>query len=69
VKPVIDNVGVKSLALVAVPLSVVTEIGPVTAPSGTVAVTCLSDTTVNWAGRLPNLTPVAPSKCVPVIVT
>lgn len=39
---VIDSVGVKFAALVAVPAPVVTEIFPATAPSGTVALICVA---------------------------
>jgi hypothetical protein len=46
---VIDSVGVKLAALVAVPAAVGTEIFPATAPSGTVALICVADTTVNDA--------------------
>jgi hypothetical protein len=56
--------------LVPVPAAVVTEIGPVTAPVGTVAVISVAETT--WcveAPTPPNLTEVAPLKLVPVIVT
>src|SRR5262249_54072473 len=68
-KPVADSVGVNSSELLAVSFPVVTETSPATAPSGTVAVTCWSDTTVNEARRLPNITLDAPAKCAPVIVT
>jgi hypothetical protein len=66
---VIDSVGVKFAALVAVPPAVVTEIFPATAPLGTVALICVADCTLNNADRLPNLTELAPLKLVPVIVT
>jgi hypothetical protein len=46
--------------LVAVPLGVVTEIGPVVAPFGTVAWSSESESTVNAAGVPLNLTEVAP---------
>jgi hypothetical protein len=41
------TVTVKLLALVAVPAAVVTAIGPVVAPVGTVAVICVASLTVN----------------------
>src|SRR5204863_7014979 len=44
-----DALTVKSVELVAVPPSVVTEIRPVAAPEGTVAVPCVSESTVNDA--------------------
>jgi hypothetical protein len=44
VKLVIDSVGVKFAALVAVPAAVVTEIFPVVAPSGTVALIWSAET-------------------------
>lgn len=54
---------------VAVPPGVATDtISP--AFAGTTAVICVADTTVNVvAGREPKLTPIAPVKFVPVIVT
>jgi hypothetical protein len=55
--------------LVAVPPGVVTEILPVVAPVGTVAVICVYETTVNVAETPLNLTFVAPVNAVPVIVT
>ena len=57
------------LALVAVPSSVVTVMGPVVAPAGTVVVTVPELFTVNVATLPPNETAVAPVKFVPVIVT
>jgi hypothetical protein len=56
-------------ALVAVPSSVVTTMGPVIAPAGTVVVTVPELLTVNVAALPPNETAVAPVKFVPVIVT
>jgi len=67
--PVIDSVVVKFDALVPVPAAVVTEIFPAAAPSGTVALICVAETTLNDAVRVPNFTTVAPLKFVPVIVT
>ena len=55
--------------LVPVPLGPVTAIGPVLAPDGTVAVICVSEFTVNVAVVPLNVTPVAPVKPLPVIVT
>src|SRR5438309_10722150 len=61
---------VNALALVAVPADVVTRIGPVVAPLGTVAVITVSEVTVKLAALTPlNVTAVAPVKAVPVIVT
>jgi hypothetical protein len=45
------------------------EIGPVVAPVGTVAVTLVSELTLNVAETPLNVTLVAPVKLVPVIVT
>lgn len=58
---------VKSIALVPVPAAVVTEIRPVVAPVGTVAVIWVADTKVNVAATLLNFTAVAPVKFVPLI--
>jgi hypothetical protein len=60
---------VKAVTEVAVPLGVITEIGPVVAPGGTVAVIRVTEFTVNVAVTLLNMTAVAPKKSVPVIVT
>jgi hypothetical protein len=62
-------VTVKLLAEVAVPPGVVTEILPVVAPLGTVAVICVAVFTVNVADLPLNFTAVAPVRLVPVIVT
>ena len=63
-------VTVKLVALVPVPVGVVTEIGPVVAPAGTVALMCVLLVTVNVVAETPlNFTAVAPVKLVPVIVT
>ena len=60
----------KSVALVAVPPGVVTAIGPVVAPVGTVAVIWVSEFTVNVVAAMPpNVTALAPVKPVPVITT
>jgi hypothetical protein len=64
-----SGVIVKFDALVAVPPGAVTEIGPVVAPDGTVAVICVALTTVKAAERPLKLTAVAPVKLVPVMVT
>jgi hypothetical protein len=45
------------------------EIGPVVAPVGTVAVTCVSEFTLNVAETPLNVTLVAPVKPIPMIVT
>jgi hypothetical protein len=42
-KLVIDKVGVKLVELVAVPAAVVSEIGPVTAPLGTLTPSCVGE--------------------------
>jgi hypothetical protein len=59
----------KSFALVAVPPGVVTVMGPVVAPAGTVAVICVFEFTVKLAEVPLNVTAVAPVKPVPVIAT
>ena len=62
--------GVESAAVVAVPIGAVTEIGPLVAPFGTTAVICVSESTVNKDAGVPlKLTPVAPEKLIPLIVT
>jgi hypothetical protein len=63
------DVTVKFVELVSVPLGVVTEIGPVVAASGTVAVICVSESTLNVAETSLNFTAVAPVNALPVIVT
>ena len=55
--------------LLAVPFGVVTVMGPLVAPEGTVVVICVSDVTVNVAAVPLNATAVAPVKLLPVIVT
>ena len=60
---------VKLLELVAVPKGVVTLIGPVVAPAGTVAVILVLELTVKLEFAPPNATTVAPVKFVPLIVT
>src|SRR6266436_8341259 len=64
------GVTVKLVALVPVPPGVVTAMGPVTAPVGTSASTCVSE--ITWrlvAATPPNVTFVAPVKLCPVIAT
>src|SRR5467141_1240169 len=60
---------VKLPALLAVPSAVVTRIGPVVAPVGTVAVIAVAEFTVKLALTPLNVTAVAPVKFVPLIVT
>lgn len=64
-----DAETVKFEALVAPPFEVTTVIGPVEAPCGTIAVTCASELTVNWADSPLNLTAVVPANPLPVITT
>src|ERR1700688_3605798 len=59
----------KLLLLVAVPPGVVTLIGPLPAPAGTVALICDAETTVKTDAVPVNATPVAPLKFVPLTVT
>jgi hypothetical protein len=63
------TVTVNGVALVAVPPGVVTAIGPVVAPFGTVAWSAVSETTVNDALVPPKVTFVVPVKLAPPIVT
>ena len=51
------------------PAGVFTEIAPVTAPAGTVAVICVALATVKVAVLPPRVTPVAPVKLLPLMVT
>lgn len=60
---------IKLDGLIAVPLGVVTEIGPLFAPFGTVAVIMTSELTVKLAFLAANITLVAPVKFDPLIVT
>src|SRR5438309_8576365 len=62
-------VTVKLLALVAVPPGVVTLIGPLVAPLGTVAVIEVAELTLKVALTALKVTAVAPLKLVPLIVT
>jgi hypothetical protein len=63
------GVTVKVLRLVFVPPGVVTEIGPVDADTGTMAVILVADWTVNWLAAVLNVTLVAPVNPDPVIAT
>src|SRR2546422_2412708 len=60
---------VKLLALLAVPPGLVTLIGPVVAPVGTVAAIVVAEPTVKPALAPLNSTAVAPVKLVPLMVT
>jgi hypothetical protein len=61
---------VKLVALVPVPAPVVTLMGPVDAPVGTVAVICVALSTVNVTALVAlNFTSLAPVKFVPVMTT
>ena len=61
---------VKLVALLAVPFGVVTLMFPVPAPLGKTAVICVLLFTVNVVAAVPlKVTPVAPVKLVPVIIT
>src|SRR5204863_5258109 len=60
---------VKLAALLAVPSEVVTLIGPLVAPAGTVAVIAVAEPTVKLALVPLNSTALAPEKLVPLIVT
>ena len=60
---------VKLVLLLAVPPGVVTPIGPVVAPAGTVAVICVPEFTVKTALVPLKVTAVAPVKLEPVMIT
>ena len=60
---------VKFAVLVALPLRVMTEICPVVAPAGTIAVICVELLTVNVANVPLKATEVVPTKFVPLMVT
>src|SRR5437764_398983 len=60
---------VKLAALLAVPSEVVTLIGPLVAPAGTVAVIAVAEPTVKLALVPLNSTALAPVKLVPLMVT
>jgi hypothetical protein len=62
-------VTIKSALLVPVPPGPVTEIGPVVAPLGTVAVIWVAEFTVKLAPTPPKATDVAPVKFAPLIDT
>jgi hypothetical protein len=64
-----DTETVKLPALLAVPAGVVTLIGPLVAPAGTVAAIVVAEPTVKVALVLLNSTAVAPVKLVPLMVT
>ena len=64
-----SNPTVKSVALVAVPENVVTLIGPVVAPDGTLAVICVSETVVSAAEVPLKVRNEAVARFSPVIVT
>jgi len=70
-KPEMDGGGttVNALALVAVPAGVVTLIGPVVAPAGTVAWIAVAELTVKLALTPLKVTAVAPPRFVPLIET
>ena len=68
-KELILNTIVKLVELVAVPAGLVTLIGPVVAPLGTVAVIWVSEFTVKLAAGPLKATAVVPVKPVPVMVT
>lgn len=69
VKLPIDGSTRNELALVAEPSGVVTVIGPVAAPVGTVTMIAADETTVNDALVPANATPEAPENPLPEIVT
>ena len=61
---------VKLVLLVAVPPAVTTVIAPVDASSGTVAVICVAESTVNTVAAVPaKVTDVVPVRLVPVMTT
>src|SRR5437762_13951260 len=65
-----DDVVTVNVPEVAVPPGVVTEMPPLAAAEGTVAVICVSESTVNEAeALLKKLTELAPVRLEPVIVT
>jgi hypothetical protein len=65
-----ETVGITlNVELVAVPAAVVTAMGPVSAPFGTLAVIWLSEFTVKLALTPLKVTAVAPVKWLPLIVT
>ncbi len=64
-----ELVTVKTFELTAVPPGVVTRIRPVSAPTGTVAVIFVAETTVKVADLNRKVTEVTPVKFVPLMVT
>ena len=67
---IIGGSSVKLVAETAVPIGVLTEIGPVVAPTGTMALITALFTTVNVVAFTPlNRTAVAPRKPLPTIIT
>jgi hypothetical protein len=64
-----ERVTVKRAALVAVPSGLVTVIGPLPAPAGTIAVTFVSFATLKNAARPAKPTALTPPRSVPVNVT
>ena len=64
-----DRMTTKSVLLVAVPAGLVTVMGPVVAPAGTVAVICVALLMVKAAATPLKRTSVVPVKFVPVMVT
>ncbi len=68
-KEVIAGSSVKTCPLVNLLVELRTEIGPTVAPLGTVALICVPETTVNVADVPLKVTPVAPVKPLPVMVT
>src|SRR5437899_523350 len=68
-KEAMTGTSMKARELVTVPEGLVTEIGPLVAPFGTVAVIWESESTVNGAEVPLNATRVAPVYWAPLIVT
>jgi len=68
-KEVITGTSVKICVLVTSVVDFVTEIGPLTAPLGTVALIWVSEATVNVADAPLKATPVTPVKLLPVMAT
>ena len=68
-----DTVGDAAIVTIAVdvtvPCGLVIVTGPLVAPAGTTAVSCVSEPGVNVAGTPLNVTEVAPVRCVPTIRT
>jgi len=68
-KEAMSGTSMKACELVTVPEELVTEIGPLVAPLGTVAVIWVSETTINVADVPLKATPVAPVYWAPLMVT